>query len=135
MKKITIAATVENIETVTDFVNEQLEQLGCSLKIQMQIDVAIDEIFGNICHYAYSSGIGEATVQVETEDNPAAVIITFTDSGVMFNPLEKEDPNTALSLEEKQIGGLGIFIVKKTMDEVSYKYEDGQNKMSIKKYL
>ena len=90
MKEITITAIVENIEPVTDFVNEQLEKLDCPMKIQMQIDVAIDEIFGNICHYAYSQEVGDVTVCVIIEENPLAVVITFIDSGVAYNPLEKK---------------------------------------------
>ena len=97
MKELTIAATVENIETVTDFVNEQLEALDCPMKAQMQIDIAIDELFGNIAHYAYNPEIGQATVRVEVIEDPLAVTITFIDNGVPYDPLAKEDPDTTLS--------------------------------------
>jgi len=135
MKELTIAATVENIETVTDFVNEQLEALDCPMKAQMQIDIAIDELFGNIAHYAYNPEIGKATVRVEVTEDPLAVVITFIDNGVPYDPLAKADPNTTLSAEEREIGGLGIFMVKKTMDEIAYEYKDGQNILAIKKNL
>ena len=135
MKELTIAATVENIETVTDFVNEQLEALDCPMKAQMQIDIAIDELFGNIAHYAYNPEIGKATVRVEVIEDPLAVVITFIDNGVPYDPLAKADPNTTLSAEEREIGGLGIFMVKKTMDEIAYVYKDGQNILAIKKNL
>ena len=135
MKELTVAATVENIETVTDFVNEQLESLDCPMKAQMQIDIAIDELFGNIAHYAYNPEIGKATVRVEVIEDPLAVVITFIDKGVPYDPLAKADPNTTLSAEEREIGGLGIFMVKKTMDEITYEYKDGQNILSIKKNL
>ena len=135
MKELTIAATVENIETVTDFVNEQLEALDCPMKAQMQIDIAIDELFGNIAHYAYNPEIGKATVRVEVIEDPLAVVITFIDKGVPYDPLAKADPNTTLSAEEREIGGLGIFMVKKTMDEITYEYKDGQNILAIKKNL
>lgn len=135
MKELTVAATVENIETVTDFVNGELEKLDCPLKAQMQIDVAIDELFGNIAHYAYHPETGNATVRVEVTDDPLAVIITFMDNGVPYNPLAKDDPNVALSAEDRDAGGLGIYLVKKTMDEISYEYQNGQNILTIKKRL
>ena len=133
MKELNIAATVENIEVVTDFVNEQLEALDCPMKAQMQIDIAIDELFGNIAHYAYYPEIGNATVRVEVDS--LAVAITFIDNGVPYDPLAKEDPNVALSAEDRAPGGLGIYLVKKSMDEISYAYKDGHNILTIKKRI
>lgn len=135
MKELTIAATVENIEAVTDFVNQQLEELACPMKAQMQINIAIDELFSNIAHYSYNPEIGQATVRVEVMENPLAVSITFIDNGVPYDPLSKEDPDLTLSAEERQIGGLGIYMVKKSMDEITYEYKDGQNILSIKKCI
>ena len=135
MKELTIEATVENIETVTDFVNEQLETLDCPMKAQIQIDIAIDELFGNIAHYAYNPEIGQATVRVEVIEDPLSVIITFIDNGVPYDPLAKTDPDTTLSAEERDIGGLGIYMVKKSMDDITYEYKDGQNILTIKKKL
>jgi len=135
MKELTIAATVENIETVTQFVNEQLEALDCPIKAQMQIDIAIDELFGNIAHYAYNPGTGDATVRVEVVREPLSVVITFIDKGVPYNPLSNADPDTGLSLEERGVGGLGIYIVKKSMDEITYSYQDGKNILTIRKQL
>ena len=135
MKEMTIAATVENIWAVTDFVNEQLEALDCPMRAQMQIDIAIDELFGNIAHYAYNPDVGEATVRVEVAEEPLSVIITFIDGGVPYDPLTAEEPDTTLSAEERAIGGLGIFMVKKSMDEIAYRYENGRNILSIRKTL
>ena len=135
MKELTIAATVENIETVTDFVNEQLESLDCPMKAQMQIDIVIDELFGNIAHYAYNPEIGQATVRVEVIEEPLSVVITFIDNGVPYDPLAKADPDTTLSADEREIGGLGIYMVKKSMDDITYDYKDGQNILKIKKNL
>ena len=135
MKELTVAATVENIETVTNFVNEQLEALDCPMKAQMQIDIAIDELFGNIAHYAYNPEIGKATVRVEVIEDPLAVVITFIDNGVPYDPLAKADPDTTLSADEREIGGLGIYMVKKSMDDITYEYKDGQNILKIKKKL
>lgn len=135
MKELTIAATVENIEVVTDFVNQELELLECPMKAQMQIDIAIDELFSNIAHYSYNPEVGQATVRVEVVENPLAVTITFIDNGIPYDPLAKEDPDLTLSAEERQIGGLGIYMVKKSMDEITYEYKDGQNILSIKKCI
>ena len=135
MKELTITATVENIETVTEFVNAQLEALDCPIKARMQIDIAIDELFGNIAHYAYNPEIGKATVRVEVVEDPLSVVITFIDNGVPYDPLAKADPDTTLSAEEREIGGLGIYMVKKSMDDITYEYKDGQNILAIKKNL
>ena len=135
MKELTIDAKIENIEVVTDFVNEQLEALDCPMKAQMQIDIAIDELFSNIAHYAYNPEIGQATVRVEVIEDPLAVTITFIDNGVPYDPLAKADPDITLSAEEREIGGLGIYMVKKSVDDVTYEYRDGQNILKIKKNL
>lgn len=135
MKELTIDASLENIEKVTAFVNEQLESLDCPVKAQMQIDIAIDELFGNIAHYAYDPETGPATIRVEVQEEPLSVVITFIDNGVPYDPLAREDPDTSLSAEERQIGGLGIYMVKKSMDEITYAYQNGQNILTIKKSL
>lgn len=135
MKELTIDATIENIAAVTSFVDGELEQLGCPMKTQMQLDVAVDELFGNIAHYAYHPDIGPATVRVEVTENPSVVVITFIDNGVPYNPLAKEDPDITLSVEERQIGGLGIYMVKKTMDDIAYEYKEGQNILKIRKEI
>ena len=133
MKEMTLPAVVENIAQVTDFVNAQLEEIGCPMKAQVQIDIAIDELFGNSAQYAYNPETGPATVRVEVSDAPISVTITFMDHGVPYDPLQKEDPDITLSAEERGSGGLGIFMVKKTMDEITYEYKDGQNILRIRK--
>lgn len=152
MKEITLPAAVESIAKVTELVDSELSAVSCPAKEQMQIDVAVDELFSNIAFYAYGDKTGDATVKVSTinarsdcaffscADNPhksqsykSSVEITFIDSGMPYNPLARADPDTTLSAEERNIGGLGVFIVKKTMDDVSYKYEDGKNILTIKK--
>ena len=135
MKELTVAATIENIETVTDFVDAQLEELDCPMKAEMQINVAIDELFSNIAHYAYHPETGEATVAVEVTRDPLAVEITFIDNGKPYDPLQNADPDVTLSAEERDIGGLGIFIVKKSMDDIAYEYKDGKNILKIKKNI
>lgn len=135
MKELTVDAKLENIAVVTDFVDEQLEEFGRPVKAQMQIDIAIDELFGNIVHYAYHPDIGPATVRVEVVEEPLSVVITFIDQGVPYDPLAKADPDVTLSAEDREIGGLGIYIVKKNMNEITYEYKDGQNILKIRKEL
>ena len=135
MRELTVDASIENIQVVTEFVDEQLEAMGCPMKAQMQIDIAIDELFGNIAHYAYNPEVGTATVRVEVTEDPLAVIITFIDHGVPYDPLANDDPDTTLSADERQIGGLGIYMVKKSMDEIFYEYQKGQNILKIKKHI
>ncbi|MBQ7593134.1 MAG: SpoIIE family protein phosphatase [Synergistaceae bacterium] len=135
MKELTIEADVNNLEKVISFVDEQLEAHDCSPKIQMQIDVAVEELFVNIAHYAYNPETGPATVRVELQEEPLAVLITFIDNGVPYDPLAKEDPDITLPAEERQIGGLGIYMVKKSMDDIVYEYKDGKNILTIKKEL
>ena len=135
MKEITIEATLENIAAVTEFVDEQLESIDCPLKAQMQIDIAIDELFSNIARYAYDPEVGPATVSVDVIEDPMAVEVTFVDNGIPYDPLAKEDPDITLSAEERGIGGLGIFMVKKSMDEITYENKDGKNILKIKKNL
>ena len=136
MKEITLMATVPNIERVTEFVNQELEAADCPLKTRMQIDVAIDEVFSNIAHYAYGEGEGEATVGLALSDTePRTVTLRFRDRGVPYDPLKKADPNVSLSAEERELGGLGIFMVKKSMDDVRYEYKDGENVLTIKKHF
>ena len=135
MKEMTIDAAVENIPAVTAFVEEQLEQYNCPMKAQMQIDISIDELFSNIAQYAYTPKSGKATVRVEVTENPMAVVITFIDNGIPYDPLAKADPDITKSADEREIGGLGIFMVKKSMDEISYEYKNGQNILKIKKHI
>lgn len=135
MKEIELAAAISNIVDVTAFVDEQLEANDCSMKAQTQIDVAIDEIFSNVALYGYPEGEGRVKVSVDFPDGEAKVVISFEDNGLPFNPLEKADPDITLSAEERGIGGLGIFMVKKTMDDVRYEYKDNKNILTIEKTI
>lgn len=130
-----IEARIKNIEQVTEFVNEKLKELGCPRKAMLQTDVALDELFSNICHYAYGDKIGRVTIEVQKVPGQEAVSITLADRGIPFDPLAKDDPDISLGLHERAIGGLGIFMVKKTMDDLKYEYRDGMNILTlIKKF-
>ena len=135
MKELDIEAKLENLDEVMAFVDEQLEEAECSMKAQMQIDLAVEEVFVNIAHYAYNPSVGGVTIRVVIEKDPLSVILTFIDEGKPYDPLAKEDPDVKLAAEDRQIGGLGIFMVKKTMDNVEYEYSEGRNILTLKKGL
>ena len=135
MKTLTLEATLENITKVTEFIDAELEACECSMKAQMQIDVAIDELFGNIARYAYGQDTGEATIQFDFDAVDRMASIVFMDHGVPFNPLEQDDPDVTLSAEARAVGGLGIFLVKKTMDKLTYRFENGMNVLTLYKHI
>ncbi len=133
--ELEIEAAEENLAAVQSFVEERLEAADCPSATRMQIGVAVEEIFVNIARYAYSPDTGSVTVRLELTEDPAAAAITFTDRGVPYDPLAKADPDVTLPAEERQIGGLGIFLTKELMDDMRYEYRDGQNILTLKKTL
>ena len=135
MKELKLKARVENIPQVTEFIDAQLEALDCPMKAQMQIDVAIDELFGNIAQYGYGGAEGEATVLFDFDAAERMASVTFVDGGAPFNPLAQDDPDVTLSAEERVAGGLGIYLVKKTMDGVEYRRENDENRLTIHKRI
>ncbi len=135
MKELDIEARAENLEKVIQFVDQELETADCPIKAQMQIEIAVEEIFINIANYAYNPDTGSAVIRVEVADDPVSVKLVFIDKGVPYDPLAKKDPDITLSAEERDIGGLGIFMVKKNMDEIHYEYKDGQNILTLIKNL
>ncbi len=139
-KSLSIEAKITNLDKVTDFVRAELEETVFSSEQIMKICLAVEEIFVNIAHYAYGmldpvgniipdSGTGQAEIIIEADDS--RVTLTFIDEGRKYNPLGKEDPDITIPAKDREIGGLGIFMVKKIMDEMSYRYEDGKNILSI----
>ena len=135
MKELVIEAIKENLPTVLAFVDSELESSECSMKSQMQIDLAVEEVFINIANYAYDPETGPATVRIETFSDIPSVDITFIDNGIPYDPLAKKDPDITLSAEDREIGGLGIFMVKKSMDDIRYEYKDGHNILTLSKGL
>ena len=131
--ELTIDATVDNIPIATDYVTAQLEKYDCPMRTQLQITIAIDELFGNIARYAYDSFTGPATVRVKVVEDPLSAEITFIDHGIPYDPLAKDDPDLELGSDERQIGGLGIFMTKEIMDDIRYEYRDGKNVLTIVK--
>lgn len=134
MSKLEIEAKVDNLNEVIAFIDEQLEAADCPMKTQMQIDIAVEELFVNIAHYAYAPNVGQAVITAVLSPD-RKMSITFEDSGMPYDPLAKEDPDITLSAEEREIGGLGIYMVKKSMDDMYYEYRDGKNILTIVKGL
>ena len=130
MKELAIEAKTENLDAVLGFVSEQLEAADCPIKVQTQIVIAVEEVFVNIAYYAYNTGTGGALIRTTVGDE---VVIEFEDNGKPYNPLEKDDPNITTGTDEREIGGLGIFMVKNIMDAVEYRREENKNILLIKK--
>ncbi|MDR3130339.1 MAG: SpoIIE family protein phosphatase [Treponema sp.] len=133
VSKLDVGALLENLETVQNFVTKELEKRRCSARIQSQICIAVEEIFVNIANYAYHPEIGVAVLRVTLSGDE--ICFEFEDEGKPYNPLEKADPDITAAAEERPIGGLGIFMVKKIMDFAEYRHEDGKNLLILKKII
>ena len=129
-------ASVADMDPIVEFCEVELEKMDCPMKALMQINIAVDEFYSNISNYAYGDSKGPATIYVEKIVSPkVGAQITFVDEGVPYNPLEKDDPDTSLSAEDRGIGGLGIFMAKDLMDEIDYEYADGKNILHMRKFF
>jgi len=131
--EITVPAETDNWPKVLEFIESRMEAAECSPKVMMQVELAAEEIYVNIAHYAYAPGKGDATLRIETYGSPAEVTLTFMDKGTPFDPLKKDDPDVTLGASERDVGGLGIFMTKKVMDEVTYEYAEGHNILKMVK--
>lgn len=132
MKEFLIDAKIENLDVVQSFIEEELEAAECPLKLMTQISIAVEEIFVNIAHYAYCPEVGGVVIRIRVGDD---ITIEFEDKGKPFNPLENDDPDITVGAEEREIGGLGFFMVKNIMDNVDYKHESGKNILTISKKM
>ena len=135
MTNKTFPAKTENLNDVLGFVEETLETFECPMKTQIAICVALEEVFVNVARYAYPDSEGDMTLHIGFDEQTRDVTFRMTDKGVPFDPLKKPDPDITLSAEEREIGGLGIFITKKTMDAVTYAYENGENILTMIKKI
>ena len=131
----TFPAKTEALSDVLGFVDQKLEDFECPMKIQTAVCVAIEEVFVNVAHYAYGEGEGDMSLGIGFNKESREITFRMTDKGVPFDPLKKPDPDITLSAEEREIGGLGIFITKKTMDTVTYAYENGENILTMIKTI
>ena len=133
MVNFTVDATIDSLDIILEKLEEMLGDKEFSPKTMMQIHIAIEELFVNIAHYAYPEDApGKAEIVMDIDDDDVVTII-FKDNGQPYNPLAKEDPDVTLSAEERAIGGLGIFMAKKSLDSMEYKYVNNQNVLTIKK--
>ena len=132
---LTVPAVIDNLHAVRDFVDAAIAPFGCYGKTRMQMGIAVEEIFVNIASYAYAPGTGDVTVSAEVSGEPPSAAIVFADSGVQYDPLAKEDPDVDLPVDERKIGGLGIFMTKQLMDDMRYEYRDGRNILTLIKHL
>ncbi|MBI4858055.1 MAG: ATP-binding protein [Acetobacterium woodii] len=135
MKKLTVNASTENLSKVLEFIDDELEVLDASMKIIFLIGLAVEEIYVNIVRYAYTPNGGKVTIELEHHDEPSQLEIRFIDQGNPFNSLDNAEPDITLSAEEREIGGLGILMIKKTMDTVNYAFENNENRLTIKKII
>ncbi len=136
--ELALPAKQENWEQVHCFLNQYLDSKGCTEKVRTQLLIAAEEIYVNIAQYAYQDRgdmelAGIVSIEVNMQKDSGQAVITFKDNGIRYDPLKKDAPDITLSANQRQIGGLGIYIVRKMMDEVEYKYEDGYNILTIKK--
>ncbi len=131
MKELIVQATDEALIEVQEFIEAAMEVAGFSMKATMQVSVCVEELYVNIAHYAYYPEVGSATIRHHIQESPREITIQFEDGGVAFDPLTKEDADITLSAEERGIGGLGILMVKRTMDQVKYERIDGKNILTI----
>lgn len=135
MTNRTFPARTEALSDVLGFAEQMLDSFGCSMKIQTAVCVAIEEVFVNVAHYAYGDGEGDVSLGIGFDEVNRAVTFRMTDKGIPFDPLKKADPDITKSAEEREIGGLGIFIAKKTMDSIAYAYENGENILTMIKKI
>ena len=135
MTNQTFPAKTEALPDVLNYVEQTLEQYDCPMKTQMAICVAIEEVFVNVAHYAYGEGEGDMTLGIGFDAESRQITFRVTDTGMPFDPLQKPDPDITLPAEDREIGGLGIFITKKTMDTVTYAYENGENILTMLKKI
>ena len=136
MKSLTVKAEPQSLEAVQAFISAQLEGYDCPVELEIPLQIAVEELFVNIAHYAYAPDEGMAWIDCDIiENDRPRIIIRFMDEGKPFNPLAKPDADITLSAQERNIGGLGIFMVKESMDVVSYLYENNRNILTIEKIL
>ncbi|MCR5654168.1 MAG: ATP-binding protein [Lachnospiraceae bacterium] len=135
MKELVLTASDETLYTVMDELKAHLTANACPEEIMTPIVIAAEEVYVNIAHYAYGGKPGMAKVEIDVTPDPKKCRLVFKDQGTPYNPLEKQDPDITLDVDERAIGGLGIYMVKEIMDDVTYEYKDGYNILTIEKRL
>ena len=133
VSEIKLPALIENSADAVEFVSQALTEMKAPTPAKISLITAVEEIFSNIAFYAYGEETGDARIVMDTGYDGCSLTLTFIDSGIAYNPLAKEDPDVTMALKDRPIGGLGILIVKKTMDETHYSRVDDENRFTIKK--
>ena len=129
-RSITVNPTEESISQVQAFLEETLDQAEVAMKLAMKMDIVLDEVYSNIVFYSKAT-----SVKLECSVNDREIVLQMTDNGIPYNPLEAKEPDITLAAEEREIGGLGIFITKKMMDEFDYKFENNLNCVRLALHL
>ena len=130
-----LEAVPENFAAAQEQVRAFLEPFSCSMRTLLELDMLVEEIFINIASYAYPDKKGTAAIDLALNERKDTLTITFRDSGIPYNPLEKPSPDISSPASARKIGGLGIFLVQKYSDQLSYSYEDGENRLSLQKTI
>lgn len=133
MSTLTIDALTNNLPKVLSFIHANLEQGLCPSSTQAKIELAVEEVFVNIANYAYGDAVGSVAISCMLKTNPMGICITISDNGCAFNPLLHKKADLTLPAQERGIGGLGIFLFKKIMDEVTYARKDNCNVLTLTK--
>lgn len=134
-RSITVEASIENLDAVQAFIEEELDKTDCPMKARYQISVAVEEIFVNIASYAYAPENGTADISVSVGGEHVTAEIVFSDRGKPFDPTAKKDADTSPEALLERVGGLGILMTKKLMDGVTYSRVDGKNVLTVRKIL
>lgn len=132
MEQITLKSDKKNLSILLSNLEKFLEEYDLSMKFKLNLELVIEELFVNICSYAYPDD-GDILIQWHIKDDPSRLIISFLDEGVQFNPLEKEGPDLTLDAKERKIGGLGLTLVRTNVDDIRYSYENNHNILTIEK--
>lgn len=135
MKQIIVPAEVEKLHEIRTFVEDALAEAACPAKARMQLSLAAEEAFVNIARYAYGQRRGTVTVSVDIAGSPPRAVLVFSDRGIPHNPLQKPDPDMSLPAGQRKIGGLGVYIMKQSVDDAHYRFENGQNILTLVKRL
>lgn len=137
-KEYKLQADIKYLDEVMRFLEQCMEECKCEEEIRIPIAIAVEEIFVNIANYAYPDEEGKVTISIwdtvnAENKNIKSILVVFKDCGMPYNPLENKDPDITLDGEKRQIGGLGVYMVKQMMSHVEYKYENGKNVLTLQK--
>ena len=135
MKERIFEADKKSLPEVLAFLESELERVNCDMKTQIALCIAMEEVFVNIADYAYPEGGGKAKIAIDIDEETLIVTFVIRDTGIAFDPLKRDEPDITLSAERREVGGLGIFIVRKTMDSVAYVRENGENRLTMTKKI